>query len=408
MGIRNAKLIIKNSDIVNRPLPSTLLAGEAIVNTAEGIMYLSGVTTSTNNWTPAGVGPNANFFEVGSNLYDLQLRNKITKYEGVSGSGLVDKILIGTANGFVLNDISNIGDLIDSYISGGTFSNTTKILTLTSNLGKPDVNIGGFVDTFTTGSTLVGNQLSFDTNTTLSAYTVDLSNLATVDTYVTSLTYNNSLLTLNQNQGQTPLNIVIDSVSGLTVGNLVNGRVVYVGASGNLVDEAGFEYNPNTNTFLAGNIITSTTGFANVGDGGLVVGSGGSPTNPGVGNVVIHGNLTIFGDAITASTSELYIEDNRITLNYNPTTNTNISSLGSGFEIQDGDGNSSMLTFKVAELNTFNNIEYPSNIGASNRSYYTNLNDIIIRQVTDTSSPTVGNIGKRVLAEDDVLDGGGY
>ena len=89
MATRSTRFITKNSDIVNRPLPSSLLAGEAIVNTADGIVWYSGVTTSTNEWTPAGTGTTANFFEVGSNLYDLRLRNQITEYQGASGAGLV-------------------------------------------------------------------------------------------------------------------------------------------------------------------------------------------------------------------------------------------------------------------------------------------------------------------------------
>jgi hypothetical protein len=408
MAIRNTKLITRNSDIVNRPLPVSLLTGEAIVNTAEGILLFSGVTSSTNEWTPAGTGSTANFFEVGSNLYDLSLRNKITKYEGASGASLVGKFLSGTTSGFVLADIADISSSTDSYITGGTYNNISDEITLRANLGRPDVVITGITDTYTTGSTLNGNILTFNTNASLSAYTVDLSTLATVDTFVTGLTYSNSLLTLNQNEGQSPINVIIDSVSGLTVGNLTAGRVVYVGAGGSLVDEAGFEYNDTTNTLLAGNLATSSSGSAQVGTGGLTVGSGGNINTPGLGDLVVHGNLTIFGDAITASTSELYIEDNTITLNYNPTTNTNISSLGAGFVIQDGDGASGDTTFKIAELNTFDNSEYPSLVGAGNRAYYTNLNDIIIRQATDTTSPTGGTIGKRVLAEDDVLDGGSY
>ena len=86
MANRFTTLISKNSDIVNRPLPSSLLGGEAIVNTADGIVWYSGVTTSTNEWTPAGTGAATNFFEVGSNLYDLKIRNKITAYEDISGA----------------------------------------------------------------------------------------------------------------------------------------------------------------------------------------------------------------------------------------------------------------------------------------------------------------------------------
>jgi len=132
MAIRNTTLILKNSDIVNRPLPNSLLAGEPIVNTADGIVYFSGVTTSTSEWTPAGTGATElTYFEVGSNLYDLRLRNRITEYESVSGSGLIGKFLSGTTNGFVLADISSIVStgVTDTYwTSGSTGTSSLKAI----------------------------------------------------------------------------------------------------------------------------------------------------------------------------------------------------------------------------------------------------------------------------------------
>jgi hypothetical protein len=152
MAIRNTTHVLKNSDIVNRPLPSSLLKGEPIVNTADGIMYFSGFTTSTNEWTPAGTGTTANFFEVGSNLYDLRLRNQITKYQGQTGSGLVGKFLSGTTSGFVLADISDIAASVDSYTTGATWS--PNVLTIELNNGKPSVPVT--IDSFT-ALTINGN-----------------------------------------------------------------------------------------------------------------------------------------------------------------------------------------------------------------------------------------------------------
>ncbi len=49
MAIRETRLVIKNNSIPNAPFSgATLLKGEAIVNTADGIMMFSGVTSSTN------------------------------------------------------------------------------------------------------------------------------------------------------------------------------------------------------------------------------------------------------------------------------------------------------------------------------------------------------------------------
>lgn len=601
MPIRNTTHILKNSDIVNRPLPSSLLKGEAIVNTADGIVYFSGVTTSTSEWTPAGTGTTANFFEVGSNLYDLRLRNRITEYEGVSGSGLIGKFLSGTTNGFVLADISSISG-VDSYVTGGTYNPTTDAITLTLSEGKPNVVITGIEDNFTTGATLIGSLAYFDRTDSLSAYTLDLStfvssgdtyvtgftydgannititqtdggptlsvnintmtgltvngvlsattidgnnilsggtNLSTIisnseiyvtggtvtipatdntnlgtigllykglgtgntlpfedtyttggtlngnnleldrndgttltvdlsalvdtDTTVTAFTYNNNTFTITDSannsfdatinsvtgltvngllsattidgndilSGGTNLSTIfsttdyyttgftynpstntfqigvndgnnypatINSVSGLTVSNLTAGRVVYVGTSGLLTDEAGFTYDATTNT-----LSVPADGTVNVGTGGLNVD----------GDAVIQGSLTVFGPGISAFTSDLYVEDNNIFLNYNPTGSTVATSIGSGWSIQDGNGvTGGTVNLNIKRMDTLTGLtasnvpditEYSGPTGYANRGWVTQLNDIVIRS-TNITTPN----GVRVLAEFDILDGGSY
>jgi hypothetical protein len=618
MAKRQARLITKNSAIVNRPLPSSLLPGEAIVNTAEGIVLYSGVTTSTNEWTPAGTGTTATFFEVGSNLYDLRLRNKITAYEGQTGNSLVGKFLSGTTNGFVLANISDIADSTDSYITGatwnpnqltlnlnqgkpsvsvnisafsaltitndlfvngevitndltvtgtgiydnvangsnnneivnwssltahtsttdryvtgGTYDNNTALITFsgannfpifTVDLSSIDVNdtfvtggtisydlagldatitltrndgtnitITGLTDIHTTGATLVGNTVYFNTNDALSAYTLDLSALDTNDTFVTGYTYNpiSNTLSILQNEGEAPLSVTITSMSGLTIngdfnvtGNtnlgpttattidagtiysggtdlitIIDGRdtyvtgftynpnnntftitrnqgepalatqftsvtgltvstlgtnkVVYTTGSGVLTTESGFEYNETTNLLTVGNInVQNPTGStAMIGQGGLVIGSGGSPSTSGIGDLVVHGDLTVFGDTTTISTSELYVEDPQIELNYNPTGNTTATSVGSGVLIQDGSGVAGQdvkigIGVLFGSSISGDTTEYTSTTGFSNRGWVTQLNDIVIR---NSSPVNFGDPdGVRVLAENDILDGGGY
>lgn len=416
MAIRNTTHILKNSDIVNRPLPSVLLKGEPIINTADGIMYFSGVTLSTTEWTPAGTGDTANFFEVGSNLYDLKIRNKIISYNNITN--LSGKFLSGTTTGFVLEDISNIAG-IDTYVTGSTFTSATNNLdTQTSqlnyNLTPPN---GPYVitteNTFTTGGT-------YDNNTTLitfyknnnTNYTVDLSSIDVNDTFVTGFTYNplNNTITLSQNDGEPNLLININSFSGLSVNNLTNGNIVYVGDNSELKTESGFEYDSSANTLTVGNIniqnLSGTT--SNIGQGGLVIGSGGSLVNPGIGNLTVHGDFTVFGDTTTVSTNELYVEDPQITLNYS-TGSTILTSVSSGIKIQDGNGLISGNTYftigQMQNLISGDTSEYTGLVGYNNRGWITQLNDIVIRNTNlNEGSPD----GVRVLAEGDVLDGGSY
>lgn len=336
MALRTTTYILKNSDIVSRPLPSILLKGEPIINTADGIMYLSGTSQSTNNWTPAGTGTTANFFEVGSNLYDLKIRHQITAYSGLTN--LSGKFLSGTTNGFVLADISSI----------------------------------------------VG-----------------------VDTYVTGFTYNsaNNTFTIKQNQGQPDLSTQFTTVSGISISNLTANRLVYTTTGGQLVT--------GTAIFDGTNMTLPAAGNLTVGTGGLVVGSGGSYGIPGSGDVVINGNLTVYGSAISAFTSQLYVEDNNIILNYSPTGSTSGTSIGAGWTIQDGNGTTGGdVNLDIRAMNGFTGLtatqvpnvtEYSGTTGYTNRAFVTQLNDIVIRS-TNITTPN----GVRVLTEFDVLDGGSY
>jgi hypothetical protein len=463
MANRIATHILKHSNVLGRPLPSSLLGGEPIVNTADGIMYFSGVTASSNGWTPAGTGGDANFFEVGSNLYDLQLRNKITKYEGINGSGLVGKFLSGTTNGFVLANIADIAG-IDTFTTGFTYSNN--VLTIKQNIGQPDLSItintmtgltvNGIFSAETANilsgltasnatiqslSAVTGNISSFSAETvnvasgltasngtimTLSATSANInkiteyggltdvsgkflsgttsgfelaniSDIIGVDTFVTGFTYTPSTntITLSQNVGQAPKTISIDTVSGLTVSDLTANRVVYTTGSGKLIT--------GTATFDGTDMVLPTAGSLSVGSGGVNT----------TGNVVIGGDLTVLGSSVSAFTSQLYVEDNNVSLNYNPTGSTIATSVGAGWTIQDGNGVvGGDVNLDVRAMNTFTGLtstnipdisEYSSSTGYGNRAFVTQLNDIVIRS-TNMSTPN----GVRVLAEFDVIDGGTY
>jgi len=135
MAIRKTTHVLKNSNTVNQPLPSSLLKGEPIVNTADGIVFFSGSSETTNEWTPAGTGTTSNFFEVGSNLYDLKLRNKITHYNDLND--LTGKFLSGTTDGFELANISDITG-VDTFVTGFTYDDVNTF-TLTRNQGQPNL-----------------------------------------------------------------------------------------------------------------------------------------------------------------------------------------------------------------------------------------------------------------------------
>jgi hypothetical protein len=167
----------------------------------------------------------------------------------------------------------------------------------------------------------------------------------------------------------------IITATAITDSNLTSGQAVYASTGGLLKTSTGFTYDDTVSTLFAQNI--------NIGSPSLS------------GTATIWGDVIMMGAAISAFTSQLYIEDNNIQLNYNPTASTASTSLGAGWTIQDGDG--------VAAGDVFLDIRGAAT-GVANRSFSTNLNDLRIRETGTVSAPN----GVRVLAENDVLDGGSY
>jgi hypothetical protein len=393
MAIRQTRFQIKNNQNSAAPFSgATLLVGEPIVNTASGIMMFSGVTTGTNDWTPAGVGGNAGFFEVGSNLYDLRLRNRITKYEGLSGSQLDGKILSGTSQGLILVDSTEING-----ISAFTYNSLTNTFTIFDSNGTEypatissvsGLTVNG--DFNVTGATI----LNTVTANTISATTITVDDVNINDDVNISgdLTVNN--LTVTGNTSLQGTSATTFSATSVNIGGLGSNRVVYTTGPGLLTTESNFTYTEGTDTLGVNNVDAS-------------------------GNVVIQGSLTVFGTSVSAFTSNLYVEDNNITLNYNPTGSTTTTSVNAGFTVQDGNGNTSGdVNLDIVRMQNLTGLtitqipsvsEYSTGLGYTNRGWITQLNDIVIRSTDITDNNTVGSInGVRVLAEFDVLDGGSY
>jgi hypothetical protein len=382
MAIRQTRFQIKNNQNSAAPFSGTsLLVGEPIVNTASGILMFSGVTSGTNDWTPAGTGGNANFFEVGSNLYDLRLRNRITQYEGISGSGLAGKILSGTTSGLTLVDSTEING-----ISAFTYSNTTNTFTIFDSNGTQ------YPATFTSVSGLTVNG---DLNITGTTYSPALSaNTLTANTITNSDIYTSGTATIN-NLTVTG-NTSVQGLTGSTISlpTLSTNRVVYTTTGGALTTESNFTYNEGTDTLGVNNIEAS-------------------------GNVTIQGDLTVLGSSISAFTSNLYVEDKNITLNYNPTGSSASFSVNGGLTVQDGNGViSGDVNFDIVRMQNLTGLtanqvpsvsEYTGLTGYENRGWITQLNDIVIRSTDPTDGGSTGDInGVRVLAEFDTLDGGTY
>jgi hypothetical protein len=296
-----------------------------------------------------------------------------------------DNGMAGSINGFLSMSSNGVFRFGDSAGGGspriimGSAGPTTGIslkrngtsldLRLGDDSGFASLNADAIVGTSLSATTISGDTL-YSGATNLYDIFVDSVNAGS------NITIGGTASNPTINVSSSPIFAGLVSATGFTDSSLTSGRVVYAGASGRLLDEAGFTYDQSTDTL---NAIRATFGVA--GQTGTTL--------------TVNGDLLILGEAISGFTSQLYIEDNFIELNYNPTASTESTSLGAGWSIQDGSG--------VAGTDVFLDIRGAST-GVANRGFATNLNDIYLRESGTVSSPN----GVRVLAEYDTLDGGSY
>jgi hypothetical protein len=172
---------------------------------------------------------------------------------------------------------------VKNYTTGGTYSNTSKLVTFSRTDGATyvvDLSTIDTNDTFVTGGTN-NNSTSDSPNASIDLlYNQDILpgtySLPYSDVFITGYTYENNNFTLFDNSGNT-YQATIDTVTGLTInGNLdISGNTNQIG-----------NYNTTGNTNQYGNVYISGTSLS--GECALFVD----------GNVCIEGDLTVTGDTV--------------------------------------------------------------------------------------------------------------
>lgn len=289
---------------------------------------------------------------------------------------------------YLTSDATGVLHYRSDVLTGNTALSS---VTLSQNVLSTAFNGGGV--TATTINAATGG--TFNNGTITLAGTgvlTTITGLPVATPYLTAFTYNNAnIFTLTNNTGGT-----LSSLFNIMTGFTVNGNTTVTGNT--FVSGATI----NTGNITAASLFTSPTGQAIVGTGGLTVGSGGSWGVAGTGDVIVNGNLTVFGNSISAFTSNLYSEDQNITLNYNPTGNTFATSLTGGFGVQNGWGVSGLtadtIFYQIAQTGT------PTSLADAfaKRFWETQLGNIMIGSTGGTGT------GNYVLQNFDILNGGSF
>ena len=432
---------IDTNDITRVQPGSNITTGGTANNPSVSVVSSPSLNNISFSGTATGVALSATTISGGTiysgstdlySIFSTTDTNDITRVQsgsnittgGTANNPSISVVASPSFNGLTLSGAASLASVVATSlsattISGGTlFSGSTNLYSIFSTTDTNDitrVQPGSNITTGgTAGSPIVSvvdspslNNLSFSgtaigvalSATTFSAGTIysgstDLYSIfSTTDTNDITRVQPGSNITTGGTANNPSISVVDSpslnniSFSGIATGGAINAtslsatsltdtRVLFAGANGLIKDDSNLTFDSSTDTLNTKYIII------------------GAPGQTGT-TATIYGDILVVGEAISGFTSELFIEDNFIELNYNPTASTASTSLGAGWAIQDGSG--------VSGTDVFLDIRGAST-GVSNRGFATNLNDIYIRESGSTSSPG----GVRVIAENDTLDGGSY
>jgi hypothetical protein len=178
-------------------------------------------------------------------------------------SGVTYNATINTVTGLTVNGNLNVtGTTSSSLFSGVTFSGGTYY--------GDGSNLSGITDYYTTGATFnpitkIGTFTRNDGNT----YTLNLSSLTTVDTYVTGFTSSGTSLTISQNEGQPPLTATIPTLSLSGALSSVTFNIATTGSISATTFSGGTFIGNGSGIFnapylpLSGGTVTGSTQFTN-------------------------------------------------------------------------------------------------------------------------------------------------
>ena len=178
----------------------------------------------------------------------------------------------------------------DTYVTGGTYSDSTDIITFTNNTGGT-FNVTGITDKFVTGGTYNPGtvNLDFSGNSGFSPFSIDVSALKDdTNTFVTGFTYDDiNTFTISDNSGST-FNASINVLSATTI----SGGTLY-GDGSNLTGISTENTTITAFTYDDSNTFTITDSSGSTFDASINIMTG----------LTINGDLNVNGESVFSGTS---------------------------------------------------------------------------------------------------------
>ena len=193
----------------------------------DGIAYQVSGFTSTDTFV-SGFSYSNNNITLSQTMGKSDLFISINLMTGLTINGILSSTTI--SSDFINSGSTNINEIFITpersnslyvFKSGDTITGNINVYSLSSvtNMSANTYygdgsKLSNIYNYFTTGGTYNNGTATFYRN---DGNSYNISGFTDTDTYVTGFTYNNNNIILNQNQGKSPLSVVINSMTGLTV-----------------------------------------------------------------------------------------------------------------------------------------------------------------------------------------------
>lgn len=180
------------------------------------ILVRDNVTGRIKYRSVSSITPDTNTYVTGTTFSSNEaILTRNDDFEVLKLSGGSNVTLSNPSLNQILIDVTIPTDT-NTYVTGGTYNESTDTITLTRN-DNVTIEITGVTDTFTTGGTYSNStKLITFTRNDGNIYTVDLSSLDINDTYVTGFTYDNiNTFTITRND-DVSISTSISTLSGIT------------------------------------------------------------------------------------------------------------------------------------------------------------------------------------------------
>lgn len=304
----------KNSTVLSGVRNSVILGGQGITASTNDTVYVNNLNINT-------VGGGTSIINLGLDVNGNVVTGNTESNAFTGGTVLGETIFSSGLSANTISATTYYNLPIDVYTTGMTFNNSNYNLTISKNDGTSYTQSLAILatDMTVTGGTYNANTgVATFTNNSGGTFTVSGFLTGQTDTFVTGLTFNNNTLTVKQTNNQADVNVLINTLTGLTINGGLTANTISATTIGSPINCVSDLYTSNIHSCSPLNINPLDEGNVYFGSTSAVT-IDLSNNRVGIGTNTPQYPLQILG-----SNSTFYYDPNSVGGRFNVSGSTNI------------------------------------------------------------------------------------